>query len=75
MEGEVNDRGEKMADRHLERMTLKDGHVWIQGRCDQLGPCCKAPLFLARCAMAFVGPEASGLLIMRDDVDKHSSDH
>ena len=32
VEGEVNDRGKKTADRYLERMTLKVGHVCIQGR-------------------------------------------
>ena len=30
--GEINDRGKRMGDRYLERMTLKAGHVWIQGR-------------------------------------------
>ena len=29
--GEVNDRGKRMGDRCLERMTFKVGHVWIQG--------------------------------------------
>ena len=32
VEGEVNDRGEKMADIYVEKMTLKVGHVWIQGK-------------------------------------------
>jgi len=31
MEGEVNDRGKRMSDCCLERMTLKVGHTWIQG--------------------------------------------
>jgi len=31
VEGEVNNRGKNMADRYLEKMTLKVGHVWIQG--------------------------------------------
>ena len=30
--GEVNDRGKRMGDRYVERMTLKVGHVWFQGR-------------------------------------------
>jgi len=32
VEKEANDRGKRMADRYLERMTLKVGYVWIQGR-------------------------------------------
>jgi len=32
VEGEVNDRGKRMGDRLLERMTLKVGHAWIQDR-------------------------------------------
>jgi len=34
--GEVNDRGKNMADIYLEKMTLKVGHVWIQGSCQSL---------------------------------------
>ena len=30
--GKINDRGKRMGDRYLERMTLKVGHVWIQER-------------------------------------------
>jgi len=30
--GEVYDRGQRMGDRYLERMTSQVGHVWIQGR-------------------------------------------
>jgi len=33
---EVNDRGKKMADRYLETMTLKAGHVRIQAKQEQL---------------------------------------
>jgi len=35
VEGEVNDRGKKIADRYLERMTLKVGHVWIHALIEQ----------------------------------------
>jgi len=30
--GEVDNKGKRMANWYLERITLKDGHVWIQGR-------------------------------------------
>jgi len=32
VEGGVNDRGKSKADRSVERMALRVGHVWIQGR-------------------------------------------
>jgi len=36
VEAKSNDILKKMAERYLEKMTLKVGHVWIQGRQDQL---------------------------------------